>query len=237
MNSIDRLAVEAKERPKAMETLIKDHKRFILYCIYRTTHRYSDEHQDEFSVAIEAFSEASQKYKPDKGHFLPFAFVVIQRRLLDFNRKESQEKTIPVDPLSLAGNIQQEQLEYNPPANLQAPTSWEDDTLKWEIEAIKDILNNYSISFFDLAKNSPKAEKTKTACAKAAGWFLHNGDEINRMRQKKVLPLEKMQKETGIPRKTMERHRKYIIAVVEILNGDYPHLADYLKPVRKEAIK
>jgi len=33
-----------------------------------------------------------------------------------------------------------------------------------------------------------------------------------------------------VPRKVLERHRKYIIAAVVILTGDYPGLTDYLDP-------
>jgi RNA polymerase sigma factor len=32
----------------------------------------------------------------------------------------------------------------------------------------------------------------------------------------------------------LERHRKYIIAAIEILAGDYPCLAEYMKPQREE---
>ncbi len=37
-----------------------------------------------------------------------------------------------------------------------------------------------------------------------------------------------------LPRKIIERHRKYIIAGIEIISGNYPILSEYLKFVREE---
>jgi RNA polymerase sigma factor len=43
-----------------------------------------------------------------------------------------------------------------------------------------------------------------------------------------------IEKNTHVPRKILERHRKYIIAAIEILSGEYPYLADYLRYIREE---
>jgi RNA polymerase sigma factor len=43
-----------------------------------------------------------------------------------------------------------------------------------------------------------------------------------------------IEKNTNVPRKILERHRKYIIAAIEILSGEYPYLADYLRYIREE---
>jgi RNA polymerase sigma factor len=37
---------------------------------------------------------------------------------------------------------------------------------------------------------------------------------------------------TGISRKILDRHRRYIIAAVEILSGDYPLLAEYMQFIK-----
>ena len=40
-------------------------------------------------------------------------------------------------------------------------------------------------------------------------------------------------KKAGVHKKILERHRKYIIAAAEILNGEYPLLAEYMNYIRK----
>ena len=49
------------------------------------------------------------------------------------------------------------------------------------------------------------------------------------MLHSKMLPLSLIEKELGIKRKKFERHRKYIIAVLLIMSGDYPYLEEYVK--------
>ena len=39
--------------------------------------------------------------------------------------------------------------------------------------------------------------------------------------------------QSKVSRKTIERHRKYIIAAVIILTGDYPILAEYMKYMKE----
>ncbi len=56
------------------------------------------------------------------------------------------------------------------------------------------------------------------------------------MRCTKRLPIKIIQKNTNLPRKLLEHHRKYIVAAVIILSGDYPMLADYLSFIRKGGV-
>jgi len=48
------------------------------------------------------------------------------------------------------------------------------------------------------------------------------------------LPLKIIEKNTNLPRKILENHRKYIIAAVVILSGEYPLVAEYISFIRKD---
>ena len=48
------------------------------------------------------------------------------------------------------------------------------------------------------------------------------------------LPIREIRKATGASVKTLDRYRKYLVAVIILLSGDFPHLAEYLKPFREE---
>jgi len=52
--------------------------------------------------------------------------------------------------------------------------------------------------------------------------------------QKKKLPLKRLEEKVNVSRKTIERNRIYIVAMVLILSGDYRFLGDYLKGVLKD---
>jgi len=49
--------------------------------------------------------------------------------------------------------------------------------------------------------------------------------------QKKRLPIKQLEKRVEVSRKTIERNRKYIMAMAIILSGDYVYLRDYIKGV------
>ena len=56
------------------------------------------------------------------------------------------------------------------------------------------------------------------------------------MIRKKALPMKELSKNSGVDRKTLERHRKYLIAVALILMEDLPHMAEYVGYIKgKEA--
>jgi RNA polymerase sigma factor len=51
---------------------------------------------------------------------------------------------------------------------------------------------------------------------------------------KKRLPIKELERHVHISRKTIERNRKYIIAIAIILSGEFHYLQDYIKGVLDE---
>ena len=90
---------------------------------------------------------------------------------------------------------------------------------------------------FRSAASSPKSAKTKEACRKAVRCILDRGDILDEVVETKQLPIKTIQKSTGLPRKILERHRRYIIAAMVILSGEYPHLAEYVSNIGKKSDK
>ena len=60
---------------------------------------------------------------------------------------------------------------------------------------------------------------------------------LKELRSSKQLPIKIIEQNVKVPRKIIERHRKYIVAAVEILSGEYPYLAEYMCDIRKELNK
>ncbi|QSX09154.1 hypothetical protein J0B03_03535 [Alkalibacter rhizosphaerae] len=204
---------EEKNKEK-LEQLIREWEFFILKSAVRVSKKYVSKQDEEWSVALEAFMEAVQRYDMDKGAFLPFARRMIHHRLVDHFRKQGRSGSeLPLESL--------DRLRVYKPD----PTSRD---LRDEIDALTQVLQLYGLDFADLAKASPKSDKTVKACKKIL-FFLTSHPELTELiKDSKLLPLKEIEKNTGVPRKTIERHRKYLIAAMEILTGDYPYLAAYI---------
>ena len=242
MERTNERAVRAKNDPALLEDFIRENRKFILGCAGRVCGRFITDEDDESAIAMEAFYEAVQSFEEDKGRFDSFAALVIERRITDYQRKESRHyPEIPVEPFTLSGETQKEEetaLQHEvrqKTEELSAGASAEpggNDTLH-EIQAMQDVLGTYGFSFYELTECSPKSEKTKKQCAAAIRALLGNAVLHGKMREKKTLPMKELSKASGVKTKVLDRHRKYIIASAEILLGEYPILAEYLKYVRE----
>ena len=202
---------------------------------------------DEWSVALIAFNEAIRTWDEEKGPFKPFASLVIRRRLADHLQSESRHAAeVSVEPYALNGDYEEDDGSIN--ARVRQSTyefvGYADEAstpgtsaAADEIEAVQQALRPYGFSFFDLTACSPKAEKTKNSCAKAVREILGSEELLGSMRKDRALPMKKLTGATGIERKLLERHRRYIIAAVEILKGDYPVLASYMRNITEQQIE
>lgn len=59
-------------------------------------------------------------------------------------------------------------------------------------------------------------------------YIIKDGDIIEEIYLNNKIPILKIQKNTNVPRKTIERSRKYIISVLIILLGDYQYIKEYI---------
>lgn len=223
---------------------IKESESFIRATTVKTIHRFVTEQDDEWSVALIAFNEAIENYQPDKGRFASFAEMVISRRLTDELRREYRQMSeIATAPGVLDGDsfdpeegmsTDCETSLYVAKQSLQEHASAQrQKSVTDEIEAVRELLEGYGFSFFDLADCSPKADKTRQACAKLVAELLTDEALFRKMRESRSLPIGELVKRTGVKKKVAERHRRYIIAAAEILNGEYPLLAEYMSYIRK----
>ncbi len=237
MREIDIMVETAKTDEKVMEELVLKHENFILKSASSIARSYVSKSDDEWSIALAAFTEAVRTYSMDKGSFLNFAELVIRRRTIDYIRSKSRyAPEISINPALFDTESDDEDeddisIKIAVAEKVSNPV---DNSLKLEIELANDVFSSYGFTFFDLSDCSPKAKKTKQSCAKAVAYMLKNPILVSNMKVMKLLPVKIIEKNAKIPRKVLERHRKYIIAAVEIISGDYPYLAEYMRFIREE---
>ena len=243
MNELEQQVLAAKTDETAFGELASGNKAWMLRVASETAHRYITDSDDEWSIALMAFSEAVQHYEEGKGSFRALAATVIRRRVVDYLRTEGRHADeLSVTPAAFEDGLDEEEAGG---VNLQvhqrmaeeaadAPGEDAASLAREEIAEMQSVLQRYGFSFFDLADASPKTEKTRKSCAQAVRTLLAAALLMAQMRLRRLLPIRELSEASGVVRKILERHRKYIIAAAEILDGDFPILAGYMSYIRKQ---
>ncbi len=231
----------------AYNEFIDRHRKFILRVTSKTLNRFVTESDDAYAVALVAFTEAMRRYDESKGSFYGFAGLVIRRRVLDYLKTEYRmRREIDVEPVTFTGDAPDTDTAEDS-VNAAVSRKAIDQSMEQvgayapgttpvadEIAAMQDILAEYGFSFFDITDASPRSEKTKLMCRDIIRYIHADEEMIAEMRRKRMLPAAEIIKELRIPRKKIERHRRYIIAVLEILNGDFPQLQEYFRSIKEQ---
>ncbi len=207
------------------------HKNFILQCISQVTKRYVDIYNDEeYSIGLLAFHEAIDQYDLYQNvSFLSFASLVIRRRIIDHIRAQQKYKLIL--PMSSFSHDDEENIGIENLVTVHFDEYFEISISKEEILLLTQTLLQYKISFSDLVRLTPKHKDTKKRVFSIVHIILQNPAFLNFLLQNKKLPIALLCKEIYISRITIERHRKYIIAMTILLSGPYENLQKYVKEV------
>ena len=229
--NVNERAVRANGDEVEFEELLNEYRPFIASCVYKTAGRHTDMHDDAMSVAVIAFEEAVRRYDPASGNFLSFAANVIRCRLIDHLRADRPKmQVVSLDNMTEDDEMQEsrrDRVEYEHLS--RNPESRFDDPLKLEIDQLTNALKAYGLKFADVAKCSPRAKKTKAACRKAAGAVVDDPALLAGLRSSGRLPAAEIEKIAAVSRKTIARHRNYIVCLAEMLSGEYVYLAGYAK--------
>lgn len=221
---------------EARELLIQKYTPFILKIVSKTCGRYIYLGQDdEASIGLLAFDEAIDSFNLESNNsFLSFAELVIKRRLIDYFRKEKRGEKI----IQLSLSRDHEEGEQSNQWALEGKLAFDSFSREEEAKARKEeilyfnkVLQGYGFSFRELVEISPKHQDARVNAIKVAKLIAENQELKNKVLSKKLLPLKDIEKLVEVSRKTLERNRKYIIAVFLILTLDLTYLREYLKQI------
>ncbi|MGI6607441.1 MAG: sigma-70 family RNA polymerase sigma factor [Erysipelotrichaceae bacterium] len=223
---------EAKDDLQKADDLIRDYIPFIRSEASKCISRFCTEQDDEFSIAMIAFHEAILGYEHNRGAFFPYAATLIRNRIIDFQRREARhqsnislnEKIKDSDQI-LMDKIADERDYIQESVDLEAT--------KQEIENLSSVMADFGVSFSDVADNSPKQKRTMETCASAILYAVENRQILDNMLKTKKLPLSKLVSGSGADRKTLERHRKYILVMLLIQTNGYEIIRGHLKHALK----
>ncbi|NQD65480.1 RNA polymerase sigma factor SigI [Bacillus haikouensis] len=230
--ALEELAIDIQHGDEQLlNKVIDDYKPFIKKTVSSVCKRYIYESDDEFSIGLIAFHDAIFKYNNERGSsIISFAEVIIKRKVIDYIRKNGKIQDISIDRNLVGDEDDTAALTIEQVVSVEEYAKQE-DSLKRREEIIdfQDQLSLYNLSFIDLVEQSPKHEDARLNAIEIAKKVVTSNELMNYLMEKKRLPIKKIEKQVNVSRKTIERNRKYIIAISLILIGNYVYLKDYLK--------
>lgn len=221
----------AKSDVSEADSLISEYMPFIKSEASKFLGRRVDEDRDdELSIAMIAFHEAIKSYSPERGSFMSFAAMIIKSRLIDYARKEQRHKGVIYldepgenDEGTLAESLTDERVYQDEIVEREAT--------RQEIEELTAVMAKYGVTLTDVAENCPKQERTLSACRAALRYAVENPEILDELLSSGKLPVSRLVSGGRVERKTLERHRKYMVALLliytngfEILRGHLSHM-------------
>lgn len=224
----------AKTDTDAADSLIRQYMGFIRAEAAKYLHRAPVEGQDEeLSIVLLAFYEAILAYEKNRGAFLSYASRGIKNRLIDYYRKEKRHTKV----ISLYEPVQDDDSDSMKIDHLEHPVNEIEreqhrSATQEEIQEFEKQLRDFGISFSDVADNCPRQERTLQACRRVLDAARENPELLDELIRTKKLPMAALSEISKTDKKTMERHRKYLVAVLlaftngyEIIRGHLYHLS------------
>jgi len=190
------------------------------------------EREDAYSVALSAFDEAITRYSAEKGRlFLGFAETVMRRRLVDYVRQESRHAAVvPFSAFQAEG--EENEGAANRVESAMAMDAYreqrEAEDRRMEIAALAEELALFGIGFGELADLSPRHRDSRIQLQRIGRKLAQEDRLFRALKANRQLPVKELCEKAEASRNTVERHRKYIIAISLIAGGQYPFLRDYI---------
>ena len=236
-NTIVQRVYEAKEDMLIADALISDYMPFIMAQVSNVMKRSVDvTKEDELSIAMIAFHEAINSYSKTRGNFLSYAALLIRNRIIDYWRKNNRHNQVISLDTPINEDVSSAAIDYV----ISDEVSHEEqlvvrEATKEEIIELSEQMQSFGVSLTDVSDNSPKQERTLKSCQAVVAYAKDDEQLMEDFLRTKRLPLAELAKETKVARKTIERHRKYIIALLLIYSNGYEiirgHLAEVMKGV------
>ena len=222
----------AKKDPRKADELIRSYIPFIRSEAAKCISRVCTEQDDEYSIAMIAFHEAILGYEQERGAFLGYASMLIKSRIIDYQRREARHQgQVSIyaesgeDDRTILDEMADGRDRYEEAVNLEAT--------KQEIAELSAVMARFGVSFSDVADHSPRQERTLEACTRAVRWAAGDKLLLEELLRTGKLPMARLVQGSGAERKTLERHRKYILAMLLIQTNGYEIIRGHLRHVFK----
>ena len=203
-----------KPHSRELNEFIKEFKPFIVSQASNVLKRYVYIEDDEgYEHALIAFYDAIVSYDFDKGSFIAYSKKIIHNKLINYLKKENNNKIVLIenDNLEIVSDTSQEQIQ-----------------LINEIEEFEKELNKYGLNIEILEEKSPKHKDTREVAKEVAIRISCDKEIVDLFISKNKLPITKISRKYGISRKVLYKSKEYITSIVIILNKNFIYLKNWI---------
>ncbi|MDI9510009.1 MAG: hypothetical protein GX319_08275 [Clostridiales bacterium] len=219
MNNLNEQISISKTDNEEKSKLIEKYAPFIYNTVYKKT---GVQDEDFIQQARIAFCEAVDSYSENKGSFIKFAELVINRRLNDELRKRYRSNDYYVyDESAIDDKLERESIE-------EFHIARGNQNCKDEIQEYFMELMDWGFSINTLEQYCPKHKDTRDMCKRAANSLKEYEELKDTLLKTKRLPVKRLAKKTKLKYRFIEKHRRYIIMIFIAMNGTYNIIQEYI---------
>lgn len=233
-HDIVRQVLRAQTDRRMANELIEQYLPYIKSETAKCIKRFPQEEDDELSIAMFAFYEAILAYRSDRGAFLPFAGRAIQNRLIDYRRKQLRhEGHVSLD--TPVGAEEQQSLGEQIPDERQNMDRHQDRShAQEEIAHYAAQLSEFGLCLNDVAESCPKQERTLDACLRALEYARSHPELLEQLLSTRKIPLAQLVSGANVKLKTLERHRKYLVAIMLAYTNGFEIIRGHLQFLKRK---
>ena len=103
-----------------------------------------------------------------------------------------------------------------------------------EIEKYTAELSMFGISLSEVTETCPKQERTLLSCLKVLNTAKQHPELIDIMLSTNKLPISKLSSYSNVDSKILERHRRYIIAIILAYTNGFDLIREHINALRTE---
>jgi len=208
------------------ERFLADSLPFIRSVVRKLTRSFFVDDKDEFSIALEAFNHAIDRFHADGDvPFEPFARLLMRNQIFNWirNQKEAGRNISLTDCETDDGIVLEARLAD--PAGLRVQQNLEFEEAMTELELR---LGLFGLSFRSLADRLPRHRDTRLLCIRQARILEKDADLFQAMMQNRRLPCAELARRSTTPVKTIEKNRAAIILFALLLRSDLDEIHSYI---------
>lgn len=228
----------AKRDQRLADDLVRDYLPFIKSETAKFLGRSPQQgRDDELGIAMFAFHEAVMAYDRARGAFIPLAATSIRNRLIDFARRERRHADVlslderrstsdDEDERTIVETIASERDEIGERQTREAS--------RCEIAEFVARLSDFGLTLLDVSENCPKQERTLAACQRVLCHARQAPELLERLEKTGKLPVAELAAGSGVERKTIERHRRYLVAALLAFTNGFEIIRGHLRRIVPE---
>jgi RNA polymerase sigma factor len=215
----------AKVDKHSLNQLINAYTPFIKKCISGIFVK-GQARRDYLTEAMLGFIQSVKTYNEEKGAFISYAQTVIRNRLINAAKKEA---AIQKPLYSIAAQKDEKIIQWEfESAERQYNDLIAQKEAQAEIAELNSTFAQWGFTWPDLLKNCPKQSRSRSSCYEIVRALLEDRPLLAEMIRTGKLPIQQLSALTGHSRKIPEKYRRYISALVLIIEGDYPYIHSFL---------